>query len=429
MVPIVERTPPLVDPLTPMRNQTVVPSRKGGCRGEMKLYQVIQDITAADFIDISLVAALVYGLLLALRRSHATFILVGMLSLGVFYVLSLTLGLRLTTYVFQTFFTVLLVAMIVIFQEEIRSFFERVAVWVFHRDNRKKQVAILSPTTEVLVASVSDFARKKIGALLVLQGKDQLPRHLKGGVLLDGVVSEPMLGSIFDPNSPGHDGALVLAGNRAVQFACHLPLSADMMQLAKRGTRHAAALGLAERTDALCIVVSEERGTVSVARHGKLTQLDDPQMLRQAIEDFQRELHPPRSNGSFLSRILRQNLHLKAAAILLSLVLWFFFVYESVIEYRSFVVPVEHTGLPTGYKVASIEPSNVRVVVSGPRRAFYLISSNDFRIVVKLHEAVPGDQEITLASSDLTLPDNVMFGNIIPRPLNVTIVSYNGRRP
>lgn len=396
---------------------------------KMKLYQVLSDITATDVVDISLVAALVYALLLALKRSHATFVLGGMLSLGVFYVLALTLGLRLTSFVFQTVFTVLLVAVIVIFQEEIRAFFERVAVWALHGNSRRKQIVVSSPAIEMLVASTSDFARKKIGALIVLKGNDELSRHLKGGVNLNGVVSEQLLRSIFDPHSPGHDGALLMAGDRAVQFACHLPLSADMSQLSQRGTRHAAALGLSEKTDAMCIVVSEERGMISIARHGKLTQLDDPLMLRQALEDFQREIEPPRTPTSFVSLVLRRNLRLKAAAIALSLSLWFFFVYESVIEYRSFIVPVEQTGLPAEYKIASIGPSRVQVIVSGPRRAFYLVSEADFKIIIKLHDAEPGEREITLASSDLVLPDNVAFANLIPRLVKVIVVSAGSRLP
>src|SRR6185437_5267675 len=100
----------------------------------------------------------------------------------------------------------------------------------------------------------------------------------RGGIELDGKLSAPVLTSIFDPHSPGHDGAVVLEGDRIRRFATHLPLSANFQQLGRTGTRHSAALGLSEVTDALSIVVSEEQGTIAVARNGRLTRIADAPM-------------------------------------------------------------------------------------------------------------------------------------------------------
>ena len=105
--------------------------------------------------------------------------------------------------------------------------------------------------------------------MIVLQGNDPLERHINGGTNLDGIVSEPLLESLFDPHSIGHDGAVIIDGNRVTKFGCHLPLSMNTSKYENIGLRHTAALGLAERSDAICIVVSEERGTISLAYHGK----------------------------------------------------------------------------------------------------------------------------------------------------------------
>ena len=113
----------------------------------------------------------------------------------------------------------------------------------------------------------------------MLPQREPIESHVEGGIALDGRLSEPLLLSLFDPSSPGHDGAVILRGAQIERFAVHLPLSVNRAALGPGGTRHAAALGLSERCDAICIVVSEERGTVSVARDGLLRVLARPQDL------------------------------------------------------------------------------------------------------------------------------------------------------
>ena len=116
------------------------------------------------------------------------------------------------------------------------------------------------------------MAKKRIGALIVLQGNDPLERHINGGTSLDGLVSEPLLESLFDPHSIGHDGAVIINGNRIAKFGCHLPLSINTSKYGNIGLRHTAALGLAERSDAICVVVSEEKGTISTGLSGNISR-------------------------------------------------------------------------------------------------------------------------------------------------------------
>ena len=118
-----------------------------------------------------------------------------------------------------------------------------------------------------------------------------------GGIELEGKISEPLLKSLFDPHSPGHDGAVIVGNERISRFAAHLPLSKDFKQLAHVGTRHSAALGLAELSDALCIAVSEERGTISVARDGRLRQVNNLQELGSLLQ-FLHENYPCRRRES-----------------------------------------------------------------------------------------------------------------------------------
>src|SRR5262249_3136950 len=153
-------------------------------------------------------------------------------------------------------------------------------MWSLRRGGPQRAVP---DVIDILTTSVAKLVLDKTGALIVLHGRDPLHRHVDGGWDLDGALSQPLLDSIFDPHSLGHDGAVLVQRGRLARFGCHLPLS---KQLSDLGTRHAAALGVTERTDALCIVVSEQRGTITVSRNGELETLPDSRVLQQRLEAF-----------------------------------------------------------------------------------------------------------------------------------------------
>ena len=222
---------------------------------------ILSEVGFAGLADIAIVALVFYVFLVALKRTRRSgLILAGILIASAVYVLALKLDLLLTVTLLHGFFTVILVALVVIFQEELRYVFERVGLWwVQRRLPYYKRSAGRLPRREVEILSrtLGDLAREKIGALVVLRGADAINRHLDGGEPVDGRLSEPLLKSIFDPHSLGHDGAVTIEDDRIVKLGCHLPLSKNLDKLPRSGTRHAAALGLSEHTDALCLVVSE----------------------------------------------------------------------------------------------------------------------------------------------------------------------------
>ena len=226
-------------------------------------------VTLPEMLDVVFVAILLYTAIVWAQQTRAAFVVRGILILGSIYIIAKYLDLQMTAWIFQGFFAIFLIMIVVIFQEELRQLFERIAVWSLAR---KRTPTLGSSTSDVLVRTVADLAKEHVGALIVIRGNDPLERHITGGIPLDGKVSAPLLKSIFDPHSPGHDGAVLVDQDNISRFAAHLPLSKDLRQLANVGTRHSAALGLAELTDALCIVVSEERGTISVATRGQASR-------------------------------------------------------------------------------------------------------------------------------------------------------------
>jgi diadenylate cyclase len=283
----------------------------------------LKHIGVADVLDMILVGSLIYGLLLWFKRTKAAFVALGLFLLAVVYVIAWLAGMYMTIRIFQGFFAVFIVAVIVIFQEEIRSVFERIAVW-----SLTGGVLKAAPThrqVEILVRSLGDLARDHIGALVVLRGLDPLDRHVEGGWDLNGELSEALIKSIFDSHSLGHDGAFIVEEGRVSRFGVQLPLSKDFSKITNLGTRHSAALGLSERADALCMAVSEEHGTISVAHRGEIRTLNDLEELQDAIQVFLNRLMPNPERGIIRS-FLTDNWREKLAAAGVSALLWLLFV-------------------------------------------------------------------------------------------------------
>ena len=278
-------------------------------------------MTLTGVLDIALVATLIYALLAWFKRTKAAFVAMGMLMLALVYTFARTTGMTITVWMLQGFFAVSIISVVVIFQEELRYVFERIAVWSLRSGAPSRSAP---PPVEILAATVAKLARDKTGALIVLHGKDPLHRHVDGGWNLDGELSRPLLESIFDRHSPGHDGAVIVDHGRVARFGCHLPLSKAVANRIDLGTRHTAALGVTERTDALCIVVSEERGTISVSRNGELEVVADPHALQRRLETFLGEISPLPAKQT-VSRFFTHNMREKGMAIAVSALMWLFF--------------------------------------------------------------------------------------------------------
>ncbi len=281
-------------------------------------------VRPADMVDMAVVALLIYALLVWFKKTRTAFVVQGLLVLIGVYVMARVMEMYMTTLIFQGFFAIFIIAIVVIFQEELRSIFERIAVWSLFRP--RARAAPQEP--DILARGLSDLARDKVGALIVMRGRDPLDRHLEGGWDLNGVLSEALIESIFDSHSLGHDGAMVIEDGRVMKFGVHLPLSKDFSKITHMGLRHTAALGLCERTDALCLVISQERGQISVGRRAQLTPIESLQDLHRILEEFLHEVAPRTPRQGFLA-FLTHNTREKALAVAASVLLWWFFVGNS----------------------------------------------------------------------------------------------------
>ncbi|MCE5261960.1 MAG: DNA integrity scanning protein DisA nucleotide-binding domain protein, partial [Deltaproteobacteria bacterium] len=322
---------------------------------------MLRTIRIQDVLDIAIISIMISALLIWFKDRASRFVFWGITLLGVVYGLARFFQLYLTTVVFQSFFAILLFVIVVIFQEDFRRFFERLAMLGRFR-KRFFAVAAFNEAAEILAQTAADLARKKIGALIVIQGQDPLDRHLTGGHILDGQMSQPLLESIFDPHSIGHDGAILIDGNRVMRFGCHLPLSANAAQYGNLGLRHTAALGLSERSDAICIVVSEERGTISLAKGESIQQIPNASALRIELEAFFARRAPPVKTGPIV-RWLKENQREKVIAIVLACTLWIVFGYQREMIRRDFTVPIEYRNVPAEWILEDPKPTEAKVML------------------------------------------------------------------
>jgi diadenylate cyclase len=382
----------------------------------------ILQIQVRDVVDIILITILLYLAMVWIRHRRAGLVAGGILLLGVLYVLAVVLDLQLTVWILKGFFAALVVVVVVIFQEELRQLFERLAVWSLRRQKSVPQRSI----ADVLVWCLTDFSRDRIGALIVLPGQQPLGRHLDGGIELDGRLSIPLLKSLFDPHSPGHDGAVVIAGGRIQRFAVHLPLSKNSLELAGLGTRHSAALGLAELTDAVCLVVSEERGTISIAQNGCLRRALSPQEVGLAVDEFVRPPEPSANRSLSVVRLLRENWLEKLVSFVLVFGLWYALVPGARTVQRQYSVPVSTVNLPADFELDNIDPTDVEVTLRGPARAFYLFNQQQLAVTIDVTLAQLGRRTFEITEQNVRRPQPLVVERTDPSAVKIAVKKKPG---
>ncbi len=379
---------------------------------------ITQSFRIQDILDILIIASLIYVILIWFKKTASRFVFAGIVLLSVIYVLARVFQLYLTSMLLQGFFAILLIAIVVIFQEDIRRFFERLATLGKLRKKRVEAQENYKPEVEIIVDSVAELADNKIGALIVICGKDPLERHLKGGYLLDGCLSQPLIASIFDAHSIGHDGGMIIDKGQVVKFGCHLPLSANASMTGKYGLRHTAALGMSEKTDAFCIVVSEERGTISIAQNGSIQILYRPVDLAAKLYEFYEQKFPPESKRT-AGDWIRKNTGQKIVALLIASMLWLAFGYQRDWVQRDYTVPVEYKGIPQGWYIEEPKIFDAKVMLTGSIQAFNLFDPTYMKIVIDLSDIVQGQQDINITKKMIKLPSNINLEKVKPSKINI----------
>lgn len=247
----------------------------------------IQVMKISDFVDIAILTVIVYYLIKYLRESRAFQLLKGILVIVLVLLLSNWLNLYAVNYLFNNIMQVGIFAVVVIFQPELRSVLEKVG-----RSKIGRWINIVNGSGETekvnrvigeLCTAAENLSKTKTGALIVIERQTKLGDVIRTGRFINAEVSAALLENIFVPNTPLHDGAVIVRGDRIYTAGCLLPLTSNINLSRELGTRHRAALGISEVSDAMVIVVSEETGKISIATNGILTRNFDKQSLGKAL--------------------------------------------------------------------------------------------------------------------------------------------------
>ena len=249
---------------------------------------VFPQIDLVDIVEMLIIAFLIYQVIAWIKNTRAWTLLKGMLVIVCVVLIAAIFNMTNILWIAQNVFSLAITAIIVVMQPELRKALEelgnkRILSSVIRLDNRTNDGRFSDTTIDELVRGSFEMAKVRTGALIVIQQKNTLEEYEKTGITVDGLVTSQLLINIFEHNTPLHDGAVIVHGNRITSATCYLPLSDNRALSKELGTRHRAAVGISEVTDALTIVISEETGKVSVAYEGKLSRNLDSEELRNRL--------------------------------------------------------------------------------------------------------------------------------------------------
>ena len=239
----------------------------------------ITSFSFRDLIDIALVAFISYRFLLLMKGTRGMQMTLGIIALFLFFWITRFYNLSAVEWLLSNILTYIFFAIIVLYQTELRMILTRIGVYSIWGRNR----AHFDDGVNEIVQAASTLASKKIGALIIVERDVGLRTYAESGVTLDSVISYGLLVTIFFPNTPLHDGAVIVKKNRIVTAGCFLPLTTDPHLSQELGTRHRAGIGITEDTDSVAVIVSEETGTISLAIDGKITRNHSGAELRNAL--------------------------------------------------------------------------------------------------------------------------------------------------
>jgi diadenylate cyclase len=251
-------------------------------------WTLVRHITVLDVLDIVLIAFMIYTVILLIRDTKAYQAAVGLALIGALYLLTVWGRLRVSNRIIRSFIQYVIIAVIILFQAEIRRFLTEIGSRTFRRPFVLRS---FREKVDDLFQAIEFLSQKKIGALIAIEKEISLSTYADRGAEIGATLSKNLLVSIFFPRSPLHDGAVVIKGDTIVAAACLLPLPAAhrLKSPFQTRTRHLAAIGLSEETDAAVIVVSEETGTVSLAIKGQLERFDDVDAMKKRLLDHLRD--------------------------------------------------------------------------------------------------------------------------------------------
>ena len=383
---------------------------------------MIFNVTFKDFLDILIITIFLYLILsFVLKKRYILFVLFGILFWYLIFFISNQFNLFLTNFIFKWFISFgLLFIILFILAQEIKDFLYFFGSFGFNifKYLREKNHNVSESSIDIIADAVKEMSEKRIGALIVIEGNDRIDDFISSGYLLDGFISKPLILSIFDPSSPGHDGAMIIRNNKIYKFAVHLPLSKSPEKTKNRGLRHRAGLGITEVSDATVIIVSEETGDISLARKGEIEKIKNIFELEEKILNLKID----KNNKKEIILLSFRNLPFKNFLIfvfsfIISLSLFFVINNKYSFIQKTFIVPVEFTNIPSNLIVKEFKPTELTITLKGQKFVFNVLNPNEIKVIIDLK----GYEKYTVSKWNSILIEDKNV--IIKIPPNLTVVN------
>lgn len=380
------------------------------------LTEFIETVKWHDWLDIFIVAFLIYRCFVLFWGTLVFRALMVITLFWIFDLIATNLGLIVTSLILKGIGAIIVIIVIVIFRNEIRGVITNTnplnLVW--GKPRRKH-----SADYQSIAKAIFSLAEKRVGALLVFLRRNSLSHLVQDGVYIGAQFSKELLFSIFDNKSALHDGAVIMDGSQIQTAATFLPLTMQQSIPLQYGSRHRAALGLSERSDAVVVVVSEERGTVSVVREGTIKESISPERLSMKLAKLlEGELKKEKSNG--LLKQLGQDLGVKTAFLLLAIFVWFFFAGEKE-SLISFTTPIEFRNFPRNYELLSISADRAEIQISGSRRLLLQLKPDQIGLSLDMGDIKTGKNTFSLTRKNFSMPPGLDVMKISPNELTIAM--------
>ncbi|MCF8081153.1 MAG: diadenylate cyclase [Desulfobacterales bacterium] len=367
-----------------------------------------------DFIDIALASYILFRFYVLFRGTYVFRVISGLALLWIFQRIAAYLGLIVTSWALQGITAVAAFIIIVVFRNELRS--------VLQAKNIKNILWGVSPKTiqapvEIIVSGIFELMKRRIGALLVFPGSEDIDEVVKNGIAWEGKITQEMILSIFWHDNPVHDGAAIIEGDEVRKVGVILPLSHRTDLPSHFGTRHRAAVGMAEKSDALVVVVSEERKSILAVKGAELIKVASPDQLSQLLQRHMGVVADPEAPAG------RRSMRLATAgalSVLLVAGLWFSFTTgkDTLIELQ---VPVRYNNRASGVEIVSASVNSVNLQLSGSGTLIQSLRPSQVQVQLDLKSAAVGTNEFTITSSNISLPPGIVLKTVQPRQVTVTL--------
>lgn len=377
------------------------------------LLQSMTSLRWQDILDILLNSFILFRLYVLFRGTNVIRVLVAIGILWILERVAVNLGLIVTSWAIQGIIAAAALIIIIVFRNEIASVFQSPSLRSFLWGIPKRQT---ETPIEIISESVYEIARHKLGALIVLPLKKGVEEYIHGGIVWQGRLSREMLLSIFWHGTPVHDGATVVQGDTIVEVSSILPLSKNSKLPSHFGTRHRAAAGLSEQTDALVIVVSEERGEVTVFKDRTIINITDDIELNQVLQKYAGTVSV--ENGA-----KKQLVELCFAAMLCFVGVtgvWLSFA-RGLETFATLEVPVVFMKRDPKMEIFSASASSVKLQLSGSGSLLRSVTPDQIKVRLNLENAVPGENQITITRDGINLPPGIELKQLEPQTLKVNL--------